>query len=478
LSTRNTKPNQDPPERQIDRIERLAAFGSELASALRTEFFYYWELPARRQQVPQAEEFAAKVDVLRELSARFMRQLRVIRTMPPVQGLAACRALDTQALFDASQGLDVMARGLREHGRRRGWGSHDIDVATPVAASVKKYAPVAPAAPAQPDSLTGRLKGWLTNFDAKNTAPLPTAETTPESVGGRRLAAFEASLELVVSLRDNLLPKMRVLRAAQLQRDGKGEEAPAVQPEYNDMVQAIASEIEANVALQRAIEIALGQWQQIVQQLPAFEKARAQARSAPPEQVAKILLGHDLGKLKGVMLPLTNLHITFRAFATTAALFQGPETVMIETALPSKERAVSKPKEEDPVPEEDAEEKPAEDAPKGEKPQVDWRTWRESADGLSRKRLTLLMGFMKNPEDRSVLKDNSIVYRLIAEETTYQKDREIDRRMQLRLMLTSREGDPKDRAERKAKLEKEMQEAKTMLAQLEQLGKFVSKKGL
>jgi hypothetical protein len=45
-------------------------------------------------------------------------------------------------------------------------------------------------------------------------------------------------------------------------------------------------------------------------------------------------------------------------------------------------------------------------------------------------------------------------------------------------MLTSREGDPKDRAERKAKLEKEMQEAKTMLAQLEQLGKFVSKKGL
>ena len=59
----------DPLERQIQRVEKLAGFGAQLAGAMRTEFIYYWDHPQRRIEVPEAGPFVTRVDALASVLA-------------------------------------------------------------------------------------------------------------------------------------------------------------------------------------------------------------------------------------------------------------------------------------------------------------------------------------------------------------------------------------------------------------------------
>ena len=122
----------DPLERQIQRVEKLAGFGAQLAGAMRTEFIYYWDYPQRRIEVPEAGPFVTRVDALRGLTARYLREIARCHHLPPVQQTHLLKQLDLAALLEAGKGLEGMARVLRERARERGWGSgRALDAAVP-----------------------------------------------------------------------------------------------------------------------------------------------------------------------------------------------------------------------------------------------------------------------------------------------------------------------------------------------------------
>jgi hypothetical protein len=471
VSTKNPtpKPAQEPFERQVERLERLARFGTDLAAAMREEFGYYWLHPDRCRQVPQALPFVRRVDELRALAIRYGRTLAAVRAMPPVQALTAFRTLDGAALFAATQGLEATAQTLREAGRRLGWGSHAADRPALVASRAHRLAggpasvpdPAAKVAGAK--AVTGRLKAWLAAAEEAAMPAKPEAPPPPPSVGAKRLAAFAGSLALVLAVRDELAAPMAALRAARA-----GEAAPAgLGSALAAAVPPAAAEIAADAALRRAVDVALTQHAQFAARLPAFEDALARARAAPEAEASAVLAGHDLAALKGTMFPLTTLHLTFGDHPATASLFPRPDVVRVQASVPAKEPPAPM----TPAP-------PAAPAPSGPpaapapaKPAP--ADWRAEAETRSRKRLALLMGFMRNPEDRSVFKDDATVYRLIAEETLHQQERERDRALQLRFLAGKGEAG-EAAAERRARLEKELGEARAFLAQLGQLQKFVT----
>ncbi|MDB5099055.1 MAG: hypothetical protein JWM80_3476 [Cyanobacteria bacterium RYN_339] len=263
-----------------------------------------------------------------------------------------------------------------------------------------------------------------------------------------------------MTLRDDLAGPLAALLAAV----DPAREGPPVPAALAPAVPAVAAELLAHPPLHRAAEVALTQFQQVTQALPAYQRALAAARGMPADQVGAALQAHDLGKLKGVMLPLTNLHATFKGYPATGALFPAPDVVRLRGEVPAKERDVA------PLPVETAPEPEAPPVPEPEKRK--FADWRAEADDLSRRRLSLLTGFMQDPDDRSVLRDNATVYRLVTDELAYQREREMDRRMQLRLIQNGAGPD-----DRRASLEAELADARRMLVQLAQLTKYVAAKG-
>lgn len=459
MSTPQTA-KQEPLERQLEQLERLVRFGGELAAALRTEFAYYWLHPDRQAQVPESADLVKKVDGLRGMASAYLRHLERARNSPPVQALALAKQIDRRALFEATQGLDVAARGLREVGKQRGWGSHGADRAAPIAASLRRMAaPAAPVPAAAPKTVSDRLKGWLAAMDAPKEAAEPPPPPPP-SIGARRIAAYETSLALVVSLKDELRLPLATLHTALNQAESASQLPEGI-------VRDLIGELKAQPALKRAIEICLTQYKQVVDALPAYQAALAKAKGLPADQVGQTLQGHDLAKLKGVMLPLANLHVTFRAYPVARTLFPAPDVVQLRGDVPPVERSARVPAEPAPTPKPELPKAPPRPAP--EKPKLDWRV---AGEELSKKRLTLLTRFMANPNDRSVFKDNASVLSLVSDELGYQQEREMDRRMQLRLLLTGAPG--ADAAERRSALEKELGETRTLLSQLDTLKKFVA----
>jgi hypothetical protein len=450
VSTKNApaNPSQEPLEKQAERLERVARFAAELAAALRTEFSYYWLHPERKASVAGAPEFVARVDRLRALSATFLRDLRVVQLTAPAQAIATFRRLDRAVLFTAMEGLEAKARSLREIGRQRQWGSHGLDRVAPIAAQLRRMAPATPAPvpqPAAPRTLTDRLKGWL---DARE-AP-PEAAPPPPSIGERRRKAFEGALALVLAMRKDLAGPMAILQAAL---------AGAA-----DAREDVVAELAALPAARRAAEVALTQYRQLEQVLPAYQQALAAAQAAPADDVSRLLQGHDLGRLKGVLLPLANLHASFRGYPVTGALFPPPAVVRVRASIPTED-APAKPT------------KPAEPAPEAPSPAPPPPPPPMDAKERSRRRQSLLAGYMKDPNDRSVLPDNATVMRLVAEELAYQQDRELDTRMQLRLALNAAQPG-EEPAARQGELERELADVRRRVANLAKLQRYVASQGL
>ncbi|MDB5101173.1 MAG: hypothetical protein JWM80_5594, partial [Cyanobacteria bacterium RYN_339] len=181
------------------------------------------------------------------------------------------------------------------------------------------------------------------------------------------------------------------------------------------------------------------------------------------EKVGEILRPFPVDKLKGVVMPLTNLHMTFRAIPTVEGLFPPPQVRRLEIAMPSSEgdrRAVA---------DEDMETEVVEEAPKEEA-----KPAKLSRQELSERRLSLIMTYMTDPDSNPALADEALVYRLVAEEREYQLDRKVDLRMRIRFLGTPSADEPPERSVERAQMEAEMKQAEDYEAQLQELLGYVA----
>ncbi|MDB5097559.1 MAG: hypothetical protein JWM80_1980, partial [Cyanobacteria bacterium RYN_339] len=260
----------DPLERQILRVEKLAGFGAQLSGALRTEFMYYWDHPQRRIEVPESGPFVARVDALRALTARILRDVARLHHLPPVQQTHVLKQIDLGALLEAGKGLEGTARVLRERARERGWGSGRVlDAAAPWATAegwLRLFGSAAQAEAVPPGGagsgvgwVTGKLQGMLDRA-VSQVVQRPTAPPPPLHPGARRLQAYENALQLVSEILAETGPRLAVLRVALARNAGEDAATPARLPaELADLIPDVAASLKDRPPIARSAGVAVQQ---------------------------------------------------------------------------------------------------------------------------------------------------------------------------------------------------------------------------
>lgn len=471
------RPATDPHDKLLEKVERLSEFGAQMAATLRGEFIYFWDRADRRAEVPESTAFVTKVDALRNLTARYLREVARCKHLPPVQATHVIRTLDLGELLEAGRGLEATSRVLREKARERGWSSGRLGSRqnalpwTDQDGWVRLFSGVPLARGGQEEKPKG---GWLTGRLQAMVERIPILPVAQQKVEGpppppppgvRRLQAFESALDLVKDLLEESEPRMATLRAAAIEagaykRDIEpGARLAKVPAELRPLVAEAARAIANDPAVRRNALVAISQWEHAAKLMLDFERAREAARKVPPEQVGQVLQPFQIDKLKGLIMPLTNLHMTFRGVAGVAPMFPPPVSRKIEINVPTSEaarRSLNKPDEQE------------ESAADGEEKEDDEPLPTFSPDETSKRRLGLIMTYLTDPDSVPELADETMVFRLVAEEHAYQEDRVIDLGMRLRLLP-----DDASNAKRDA-LTEALDEARQNKAHLQELLSFVA----
>lgn len=457
---------RDALEDQIRHIERQATFALEMANALKQEFQALWAMPGARAQLDGGDAFVAQVDATAALAERFMADGRKARGLPPLQGQRLVRLLDVNKLLARGRGLEATARALRTHPRL-------------AALSKARPAQVQPARPPQPArtgplhpparKLTEHLQDVLDRLTITPVAPQAVAP--PPSLAERRLLAFEAALSLVADVLADTGPRLEALRWAlsAVQPDPPDEATLAartasVPADLRALIPAAGEALRHGPLARRAAAIALDQWNQAARLAEGYTRARGHARASTPEHVSAVLAPYDVIKLKGLIVPLTNLHLTFRTIPALAALFPPPIKRRLELAVPTSDQR--KPADEAAPTPAGAEGEP--DQAAAEAPE------RLGAEEISGRRMALIMQWMEDPAANPALQDVTVIYRIVAEEREYQQDRVMDLGMRLRLLPPMMDGEPPAQAAQRAKLMRELETARTRQVQLQELLGYVA----
>lgn len=460
---------RDALEDQIRHIERQATFALDMAAALKQEFQALWTMAGARSQIEGGEAFVAQVDATAALADRFLTDGRKARTLPPLQGQRLVRLLDVNKLLERGRGLEATARALRTHPRLKTLAKQRPPVGLP--AAPRPAGPVPPVARPGSRKLTEHLQDVLdrmtvTPVEATATAPPPP---TPAE---RRLRAFEAALSLVADVLQDTGPRLEALRHALIgaQPDGPDEATQAAQiagvpSDLRALIPAATEALRHGPMSRRAAAIALDQWVQAARLAEGYTRARGTARASAPEHVAAVLAPYDVIKLKGLIAPLTNLHLTFRTVPALAALFPPPIKRRLELSVPDPD----KPKPPDPVP-----------AGEGATPEEARAAAEEAAparlshEEISGRRMSLIMQWMEDPEGNPALQDITVVYRIVAEEREYQQDRVMDLGMRLRFLPPMTDNEPAAQASQRAKMMRDLETARTRQIQLQELLGYVA----
>jgi hypothetical protein len=292
----------------------------------------------------------------------------------------------------------------------------------------------------------------------KTAQPRGIPPVTPPGV--RRLQAFESALGLVGEILTDVGPRLAVLRAALAINAGE-EPTGRLPADLKHLVPDVAAALEARPSIAQAAKVAVQQAIQGKRMYEEFKAGLEKARVVPLDKVGEALRPFQIDKLKGIVMPLTNLHVTFRGVNGIEVLFPPPLVRRIE-AVPVQE---GEKRELDP--DLVSEPEPVEPEPPPPAP------LKLAAQELSERRLSLIMTYMTDPESNPALQDEALVYRLVAEEREYQLDRVIDLRMRLKLMGPPDESDLAQ-MEQRATMEAQMAEAEERQEQLQELLGYVA----
>jgi hypothetical protein len=461
--------SKDALEDQIQHIERQASFALDITKALKDEFAPLWAMPAARAQIDGGDAFVAQVDATGALAERFIADAAKARGLPPAQGQRLVKLLDVNKLLERGRGLEATARALRGHPKLKNLRPGGVPGRPASRPGMPQPIAPPPAGPVRTPTkkLTERLQDVLDKMTVTAMAPTLEPPPPPPTPGERRLQAFEGALSLVADVLADTGPRLEALRFALLgaQPDSEADLANAarvagVPADLRALIPAATEALKAGPMARRAATIALDQWVQAARLAEGYTRARGAARRASDEDVGGVLAPYDVTKLKGLIVPLTNLHLTFRSVPALAALFPPPIKRRLELSVPPDEQA--KPTV---LPSEDeAEADEKEDATPA----------RLSAEETSARRMALIMQWMEDPEGNAALQDITVVYRLVAEEREYQQDRVMDIGMRLRFMPPITEGEPAAQAQQRQKLMQALETSRTRQAQLQELLGYVA----
>ncbi len=478
-------PPKDALDDQIQHVERQAAFAREIAGALREEFGLLWRIGNKRDLINGAEDFVAQVESTASLAQRYIDDAGKARGLPPQAAARLVRLLDVNKLRERGRGLEAAARTLRQNPKLQSFkgapapssqGQRPTGQVPPRGTAALNTpgrpgtAPLPPAAPKR--TLTERLQ------DALDRLVITTLEVEPPppppTVDQRRLQAFEGALALVADVLADTGPRLEALQFALAAAQVGGMEDPVgaakaagVPSDLRALIPAASEALKGGPLVRRAAAIALQQWEHAARLADGYTRARTIARNAPREQVAGLLAPYDVTKLKGMIAPLTNLHLTFKMVPALAALFPPPVRRRMELAVPPPDA----PK---PPPEAADEAAPAgeavEEAAAAPRPLTKF-----SPEETSARRMALIMQWLEDPAANPAISDPTVIYRIVAEEREYQADRVSDLGMRLRLLPAGGEGESQTQAQQRHAIREALDQARLRQVQLQEVMSFVMK---
>lgn len=310
-------------ENQILRLRRALTFSGELTQALRREFE-----PLLRQDLPPSlraseakfKQFAARVEaVARQVNAG-KQMLEAQAALGRREALKLLATFPLTQLIEEAKGLNGLAHELR----------------TMLPAQVRNV----PAPRQEPEARKqeGTWMGWLRSLVAPprvNAVQEPGARSVPALVF-RKLQALELALELASKVLDYVAPRMLLIRAGLLAAELPGPQiakqaiaigrkvgVPAAQLEW---VHPLAEMFQRDPALAQRAQVAENQFKHASELRAEAEILKASLDTASPENAERFLEQFNPARFKGSLMPLSNLHVTFRGVELLGDLFPSPRT--------------------------------------------------------------------------------------------------------------------------------------------------------
>jgi hypothetical protein len=321
---------------ELARVERAAGFVQGRVEALLDQLVGAPPGEALDHVLARLETLEGKARQARQLlgearAATPERALELLRAFDYPGMVAALRGLEPQVQRLAANGTAPLPRTGHPSGPPTGrqtgpMPARPTGLATGPMATPGPGNPTGNLADRLPHALTDRLK----RFFGPSARALPTLR--PPSQDQLALEAFDAGLRFMAKILAYVDPRLAPVRCA-LEVGDLHPNAPAVVQlaAARDPSQAVDERMRAWVAplirlfhdhppVRRPAKVATTQWQQAHALKRQAEELAALAKEAGPEA----LQGLQAGKLRGAVMPLGHLHVTFKGIPHLQALFPPP----------------------------------------------------------------------------------------------------------------------------------------------------------
>ncbi|MDB5095886.1 MAG: hypothetical protein JWM80_307 [Cyanobacteria bacterium RYN_339] len=319
-------------KQQADRLAATLGFSSELAAGLRKEFQHLWK-GAPPALMAEVAAFTQRVDALAAKVQEAQAALAGARNDNPREGLARLGRIELRGVLAAARGLEGAGAKLREDPELLAWRA-------PAArgTSELKRQGTGPLATAAFDL----LRRFAPGLDVKELGLEPPAPPAPTAVPkdfAERRAHLLTALETMSRLLGFVGPRMGVLRTsfdltglprakkllmefrAECERTATAEGASAQETTLRiTLGQAL---LLSAIAAQRS-QVALVQWDDAQALREEAEVLRQTVTGLYSPSVHKALQGFNVGKLRGALIPLNNLPLSFRDVPVLKDLFPLP----------------------------------------------------------------------------------------------------------------------------------------------------------
>lgn len=309
---------QPTPSRPFDPdAQSRALVLAEAARIARAAAFARTRVAALRALAETAPDLARRLDALAAAAKDAEAIVASARTADPAEAHRRIRAFDYAALLDGVRGLEAAAAAART-GR-------------PAAE---------PARAPTPGPLTGRLRELAARLDPTQAPVLRPllAAPAPPPADRRVLEGLEAALKLVADVLGYVAPRLAPVAVAldasqapgatplvaRLAAARRAAEAEVEEP-LRGWVPPLVRLFVDHEAPRRPARVAVTQWRQAGELRLEAEVARGVALDAPPERRTELLRGIRAERLRGAVLPLGNLHLTFREVPLLQELFPPPK---------------------------------------------------------------------------------------------------------------------------------------------------------
>lgn len=326
-------------EAHIQHLKRLVLFTGEHLAALQREFE---PLAGSRELKDQTlARFYKQRDVTRSLHEKAKRLLEDQAQVSTLDALQMLAGFDKEQLVAASKQLEALARELRTNPTTAQLLRAPVPSAGQGTQPLKAQSGTSPLGQEKQTEALGWFAKWMPH--PRQTQLPPTKEEASKAretrAVERELQAFDAARALAAESVQNLAPRMTLLGATLEALGAPGKPLPwslithqigqVLRKRKLPQAQANWLPLLAKVMLKdlrawQAAQVAHTQYQQACALVEEAELLRISLDGAPPDRRSNMLAQFNTGRFKGVILPITNLHLTFRGMPYLEDLFPIP----------------------------------------------------------------------------------------------------------------------------------------------------------